>query len=324
MAIIIGGSPSTGSSLLRRILNRNAQVLCNGETALFTKEGLYLNWESAKSKLLSRSFAGLRSMGWHHLVGLTNLADYGLQSTDLHGLMEKSPDGFEPFTHEFFSKALMESGKSIWAEKTPANAFAFAYFLDQFPNGKVVHTVRHPLDTISSLINRGTSMFDAIALYLLNASAAMAVEEDSRYYVIKYEDLVSGNEKVIFKLCQFLNIEFSADMLEPEDSDGADQMEGWAFKETDRIQKGSVGRFNRLDESTRNEIIAHASIVKSKYSTYKSVFDVGRALRYNHLPDPLENRSLSSTLKKDIAKDKLIRTAKGAYFNMTNYPLYIE
>ena len=324
MAIIIGGSPSTGSSLLRRILNRNTKVFCGGETAIFTKEDLYMDWNGNKTKLLSRSFAGLTSMGWHHLNGVTLPKEYNLQTADIQQLIKDSSSSFTEFVSHFFEPALEASGKELWAEKTPGNAYAFKYFLGLFEKGKVIHTVRNPFDTISSLHNRGISVLDACALYLLNSSSGLTVSDDSRYMSVKYEDLVSGNKDVIFDLCHFLGIEFESAMLDEEQSDGDDYMEGWMYKETGKIQKGSIGRFDRLDEDTKNEIINTASMLKSKFASHKTVFNVGEALRYRNLPEMNTDPVLRSRLLRELAKDKLIRTAKGAYFNMTNYPVYIE
>ena len=324
MAIIIGGSPSTGSSLLRRILNRNSAILCGEETSVLTKEALYLDWSNNKNKLLSRSYAGLSSMGWHHLIGLTNADSYGLQQPDIQELIESSSDDLSSFVNGFFARELKRTNKSVWAEKTPANAFAFKYFLDLFPNAKVIQTVREPFDTISSLYNRGVSILDAVSLYLLNTAAGLELISDDRFKLIKYEDLVSDDSDLIPELCAFLNVQFEAQMLEAEASDGSDHMKGWAYKETDKIQKGSVGRFQRLDETSQKKIIAAVTLIKSKFSSYKSIYDLANVLGYKDLPGKLEDKTMKTYLNKEIAKDKLIRTAKGSYFNITNYPIYVD
>ncbi len=63
--VIMGGSGSTGSSLLKNILNRNSKIFAGTETSLFCKKGIYFNWSSAKSRLLKRGVRGLRNFGFH-------------------------------------------------------------------------------------------------------------------------------------------------------------------------------------------------------------------------------------------------------------------
>ena len=56
MPILIGCSPSTGSSLLRRILNRHSQVFCGPETSLLTKKGFYSDWDLYKNRILNLNY----------------------------------------------------------------------------------------------------------------------------------------------------------------------------------------------------------------------------------------------------------------------------
>ena len=65
MQVIMGGSGSTGSSLLKNIMNRHQEIFAGGETAFFAKKMIYDNWLKARSRILKRKLFGLRNFGWH-------------------------------------------------------------------------------------------------------------------------------------------------------------------------------------------------------------------------------------------------------------------
>ena len=52
MAIIIGGSGSSGSTMLIRKLSTHPDIFCGGETNFFNKEQLFENWNKNKLKII--------------------------------------------------------------------------------------------------------------------------------------------------------------------------------------------------------------------------------------------------------------------------------
>ncbi len=325
MAILIGGSPSTGSSLLRRILNRHTSVFCGSETSLFTKKPLYKDWTANKHRLFRRSIAGLHNAGWHHFNGFILDDDYPYSKDDLKPLIEESDASFHEFIVQFYKPILKNSTKTIWAEKTPSNVFVFMEFLSAFPDGKTIHIVRHPLDTIASLINRGMSVFNACSVYLLNTAEGLTYEDNPKSHLVKYEDLVLQPENTVKELCSFLNIPFELDMIEQQEaSDGNDYMEGWRYKETGLIGSASIGRFDSIDKQLQNEILFILDQLNSKLrSEYSSILNIAAYLKYQ-LPDYESDTSQGINLSLLLKKDALLRNLKASYFNASNYPLYVK
>ena len=324
MSILIGGSPSTGSSLLRRVLNRHSKVFCGSETSIFAKEGLYKNWDKNKSKLLAHRTLGLPNAGWHHYKTIDVEPDYLLSKGELSQYINESKSLVE-FSQYFYSKVLDENHKLLWAEKTPSNAFTLHHFLESFPNAKVVHITRDPLDCIASLVNRGKTVYDAISVYLLNTAKALELNGNIAAFLIKYEDLTREPEKTLTQLMQFLDLEYESKMLIPDsDPKGTITMNGWQYNETDSIQSKSVGRFYSLEKRLQVDIIGGLSAMSSNLDCkHHTVSDIAHTLDYT-LPDLVCNTTTSTMLHSAMLKDKMKRLVNGAYFRSTNYPINLS
>ena len=252
--ILIGGSPSTGSSALVHILNRHPALLAGPETYLFMHPGLYTDWERHKTYLLKTSkFGGLKSRGWFKMNGADLLQPfYGQSTTSLLHLIAEA-DTFSHFAGAYFQSALQKAGARIWVEKSPSNALCFDHFLHIFPEGKVVHTTRDPYDAIASLVARGLSPFSATAFYLINTAFAIKKAEDSRYHLLKYEEWVASPEKVLKPLLQSLGLKWRADLIRPEAGEEV-RMEGWLHNEKAALSTRSIGRFYQLTDEQQRHI----------------------------------------------------------------------
>jgi hypothetical protein len=314
MVVLMGGSGSTGSSLLKNILNRHTSIFAGEESNLFCKKELYDNFNNSKSRITKRGLFGLKNHGWHVYNGidLTNNS-YDINNAQLIELADNA-DTFTTFI-DSLKKHFLRSKEHIWLEKTPANATSFRFFLSHFGNGKVIHITRNPLDTIASLMGRGYSLVYAIGIYLINTSAGLSHLSDPRCLTIKYEDLVANQSNTINSLCDFLNIDFDEAMLVSQNEKIAvSQLPGWQYDETANVGAKSVGRFYKLPVEKQNEILNGISglcINKVGKELFQlellDIKTIAYALGYE-LDDSTTNRS--SNLKLEIVKDRLIRIFK--------------
>jgi hypothetical protein len=139
-------------------------------------------------------------------------------------------------------------------------------FLQMFPNGQVIHIVRDPRDTVASYKK---ITFEPMYTYLdgaLNSLHAMhRVEEyrrqygDKRIMVVRLEDLTAGPEATAARICDFLDLEFSAEMLNPgrfKDKVGKLWLNNSAFDE-----KGS-GIFRNVERWRANLTPAEIAFVE--------------------------------------------------------------
>jgi len=252
--VLIGGSPSTGSSVLVNLLNRRSELLAGPETYLFSHSRLYTDWEKYRRFLIrTNPFGGLKSRGWFPINGAI-LGDpfYGWEKTDLRELTMKCGD-FPEFADAFFARAMQKKGTDRWVEKSPSNALCLDIFLRHFPGGKVIHTTRNPYDTIASLVARGLSVFDATASFLVNTAFGLKPEGEGRHFRLRYEDWVRDPEKHLAALFSFLDLDWDPAVLEPSPEEEV-SMEGWLNNEKGKLGSGSIGRFERMADHKKKQI----------------------------------------------------------------------
>jgi hypothetical protein len=329
MSVLIGGSGSTGSSLLRQILNRNSALFCGPETSLFCKASLFDNWSSHKSKLLNRGYRGLRSNSWHIYRGTDLLKKEAGHTEDGVRNLVKNSSSFSAFANAYFESNLENTGSSMWLEKTPGNVYNFSRFLKAFPDGKIIHIYRNPYDTIASLVSRGFSHYYATGIYLLNTSFGLSQRGNPNYTELSYENLVSDTEETVMNICRFLKVNYRPEMLMPSKDkydDDPSQIGKWTYDERGEIESGSIGKFDSLS-STDQELIISAthriqiisSLAHSEKLSCKKVEEICAALKYPFKTE--ENSDSLTQLKSQRQKDLVIRTKKMAYYNFLNYPL---
>lgn len=322
--VMIACSPSTGSSLLRRILNRHSQIFCGSETSLLAKSDLYTNWTKNKDRLFSFFPFGLCNAAWPHQRGVVLDQDYPLNKAQIRKALSDS-NTFESFIEQIASDCLTLSGKNIWIEKTPSNALSASLFLKKIPEAKVIHIYRNPYDTIASLVQRGMSPFNAVSVYVINTSSLMNLHDQRNLCALSYEDLVLRPKLTLTSLLAFLGLEFEEHMVEPrQGEEGVTKMKGWNYDETRAIGKGSISRFGKMSERVQYEILGTVSLLRYNMNgNIMSVFDVCEKLGYEYLKTP-NDESLVRRLKKERIRDIINRTLKLSYFNILNYPILIR
>jgi len=325
MSILIGGSPSTGSSLLRRMLNRHSEIFCGPETSIFAKQELYTDWKTQKSKLFRKSLFGLPNAGWHNFIGVELDSEYIWSRAAVKALV-KSSETFPEFIEAFYAKILEENCKCLWAEKTPSNAFTMNLFLSTFVNGKVIHITRNPLDSIASLHLRGKTLYDAVSVYLLNTAKALASENSDRYHLIKYEDLVSEPELTLQQLCDFMEVAYEDIMLEPQSGEGGViSMLGWKSEEISKPNTSSIGRFLELEPEKQTRVMAYVDLLMQKASAnFACLRTVAEHLDYELTAPVVVSPELRASMQMELDRDKQLRKLSNYHFRAGNYPLYLN
>jgi len=137
-----------------------------------------------------------------------------------------------------------------WGWKDPQNTITLPFWLEIFPNAKLVYIERHGVDVAKSLKKRNDDTLEnGIAKYqkykqlypfrpktggfsfslrcgtlqggldLWNeyraaAKVNLALQENALVHLIKYEDLLSNPHEVLTDLFQFLNLDFDQNLVE--------------------------------------------------------------------------------------------------------------
>lgn len=315
MPALIGGAPSSGSSLLANILNRHSKIYCGPETHLFTKSVLYSDWKSARRRLLSKSWRGLRSPGIHRYNGI----DLEMTAADIKELNQS--DSLVEFANKYFSKF----NKLDWVEKTPANGYCFDSFLEGGADHKVIRIVRNPYDTVASLWKRNIPLDKAAALYICNNLININLKDDDRYLTVKYEDLVAKPKAEVSKIIGFLGYRFEEQMLDAEDE--TVMMEGWLQNEKGAISKSSVGRFSRFGDEDQAAIIELLKRMKLKaefMDPYNTSIDCIEALCKLYDYEYLRGSPKMKATYPNSWSDRMISTIKLYPTHIFKYPVTIE
>ncbi len=330
MSVIMGGSGSTGSSLVKNILNRHPKIFAGEETSLFAKEMIYDDWSKAKKRVVKRKLKGLKNKGYHIYNGTDMIhKEYGHTKKEISE-MAVGARSLRSFCDLFYEKPLNENGADIWIEKTPANAACFTQFLDHFENGKVIHMVRNPYDTIASLWDRGYDLHYAVGIYLLNTACGLSADHYiGRCHTIKYEDVINRPDVAISEACRFLGVQFSADMLSTKKEQiEVSRLSGWHHDETANIGTHSLGRFERMTEEKKRQVkaaIAHIEVSeagKGRYGiSHFNIRSLCHALDYRY--EEVDNRTANVGMRKALMKDRLDRLKRG-YPTGIYYPLALS
>lgn len=223
--IMVGGSPSSGSTLLSVMLDSHPDILCGPELALFCHPGFW-------RRDLSIRCPGVRLLYDH-------LDWYGTTSTRVHEML--SEYGPLEFLERFYGPIAARRGKTLCAEKSPPNVYAMRDYLEAVPHGRCIVTMRDGRDVVCSLMRRGLSFHQALERWVWSSSQAMAVLSDQRVMLIQYADLVTSPRQTLSRLINFLDVGRGLDAMLSRSSDRTDAIASWSRKPADPISAEPVG-----------------------------------------------------------------------------------
>lgn len=247
---IIGGS-RTGSEMLKTMLSASPEIDFVDELFLQCPSWLHRDLQTnirehvgdlqapeALDKLIELLYSGI-PYGWFWSV---------VESQIDRNLLRQALTGSDLSLQTVFT-ALMDvhatmRGKSGRGAKFPMHYSSTLLLLEWFPNCKLIHTTRNPKAVLASQSNKylrddqgrisraivKLQHFVHINLQVSwTARLHRQLEHLSNYRLIRYEDIVCEPEQQLRKLCRFLDVAFSPDMLSPKqygssfDSIGGDE-----------------------------------------------------------------------------------------------------
>lgn len=329
MNIIIGCSPSTGSSLLCQILNRHPELYCGPESNLFIYPDLFLSWNESKSLINSGKgsfFHGFKNMKFYLKPKLNIPAVDGL---DIDANIDKS-ESLIDFADAYFKASSLKSAKNYWVEKTPANALCFPLLDKYFPEIQLASIVRNPLDAIYSMLRRGMTLYRAASSYLLYTSHILSV---AKVEYIHYEDLVRTPESTLRKFMEDMNLYFHEDMLKVTEGEADVQMEGWTYAENREIGKAAIDRFHTAPEHVKAEILYAIRTFKinKKYRDrnnlrFTTILDIADYLDYSIPNYNKESRVIAfgQQIWKDQLNYLMMRWRYGFFNYGFSYPVEVK
>ncbi|PZG51000.1 sulfotransferase family protein [Spongiactinospora gelatinilytica] len=114
-------------------------------------------------------------------------------------------------------RELVRSGKSVIVDKTPANAFAYKRLRTCWPGARFIFLLRHPVSIATSWHEAAPDRRDmdaASADALRYMKAVQRARTALTGLTVRYEDLTEDPARETRRICEFLDVEWEAGMLE--------------------------------------------------------------------------------------------------------------
>lgn len=199
--IVVGGSPRSGTTLFRRILDRHPSICCGPEMSLYLPARFQFDPLAALS---------------------------GIPAAELRTMFRASPSQ-AGMIDSFADRYRRVRDKPRWAEKTPRNVRHFGWIMERFPDARLVHMVRDGRDVVCSAAEHPDRRWvdgrwewqlhprqleDHARAWVADTAAGMLLRGDPRYYELRYEDLVQRPEGSLRALCDFLGEPFVPELVD--------------------------------------------------------------------------------------------------------------
>ena len=216
--VFIVGSPRSGTSLLRNMLNRHPSLAICGETQF--------NHYVYKRRRAFGDLGNLRNRQRliDEYLSIRRIQRLGI---DIPRLKEKlvSEATSYPAAFACLVRSYAEStGKERWGEKTPQHALISELLCEWFPGAAILHILRDPRDTVASLQHMpwaSNSVITNARTWLACNLAARNSSHRPEYLLVRYETLVAQPEMELARICAHLGEAYAPAMLAADQAEVA-------------------------------------------------------------------------------------------------------
>lgn len=210
---IVVGSPRSGTTLLRMMLDSHPDIAIPPETG-FLSIGKEI--QGTGDELRKNFFNTITA----YPPDASSWADFKISKEKFKERLQK----IEPFNvsdgFRLFYKMYAERfGKTRWGEKTPMYCRHMKDIEDILPETRFINVIRDGRDVAVSLrkqwFSPGYEIETQANFWKDNVLEARRQGEKCRHYMeVRLEDLIAEPEAYLREICKFINIEFSSEMLE--------------------------------------------------------------------------------------------------------------
>jgi hypothetical protein len=165
---------------------------------------------------------------------------------------KKYPRNYHRLCRNMILNAIPPKAKR-WLEKTPANVLNFDKIND-FYNGKVkfIHIVRDGRDVTTSVHPKDPDRFWVpIDRWVLTVNKGLDMRSHPNVLTIKYEALTHETEETVRKICAFLSLDYSQDIMDWTKNTKIKKDPAW-FGKVKQVHSDSSGRWK--DDKFRDHI----------------------------------------------------------------------
>lgn len=338
MVVLIGNSPSSGSSFLADLLDATPFSCCGEELGLFSNRRIY-SFKEYQKRPFRKTYSP--SLYCHsNGINISELHSYGLSREDFSRLCA-SATSLEDFAESFKRYVFSMRGKDprgILFEKTPQNISCAAEFLDAFPNSYFIHLVRNPLYVYTSLLKRQFPPYLALGTWLVDMASYYKCRHHDRMILVRYEDLV----KKPFKTAVDLIRQISSIELSEEDIEHGYKSNDYRRFHTYKMRSWSINEYGLWGDANRKTILPaesrdfassfHLKIRRAYAAHYglpeisfeQAVSDLGYAdelKKYKVMTNELPQKTVKDMKKLFL---KWLHDVKNGYATISSLACYVK
>ncbi|MGI9385494.1 MAG: sulfotransferase family protein [Methyloligellaceae bacterium] len=218
--VFVTGSERSGTTLIMTILGCHPRIAVPEVTWYYPRFRPYLftygnlSDDGSFRTLVNEMAYGLRKPFFGMDV---NPATFG---ADILARAKAQEQSFAGVFAAMLGRYAEETAKPRWGEKTPYNMFYIGQILEDFPNAQIVVITRDGRDASAEFLDSSfgpTNIYAAAELWRMGQEAVKPWREklsDAQWYDIRYEDFVREPVPEIQRLCDFLDVAYTDDLLE--------------------------------------------------------------------------------------------------------------
>jgi Sulfotransferase family len=213
--VFIVGSPRSGTTLLRKVLDRHPALAICGETRfyrdVYARRRIFgdLNNLRNRRRLVEQYLSTVRAKR------------IGVDPARLGTRLLNDANSYRALFTCILEYYAETQGKKRGGEKTPHHAFFTETLCEWFPGAAIIHLVRDPRDVVASLqLQRWapSSVVNNAWMWVLFNRGARRSSHRPEYLLVHYEKLVAHPEQELARICAHVGEDYAASMLAPADA----------------------------------------------------------------------------------------------------------
>ena len=269
--VFIVGCPRSGTTLLQSLLAAHPQAHSFPETHFFNHVAATTVFEK---------LTGLP--GYSARKALEVLFDETLSIDAVDPWHASSrPELIRSFINALDRQA-NAAGAELWIEKTPSHLYRIDLIEQYVETPKFIHIIRRGCDVVASLYQvaqqypdewGGARSIDrCIDRWIEDVGRTEQHLDKPNHDIVQYETLCTSPEQTLQRLCQFLNLDYTGEMLrdyrEVAD-DVVEDEEQWKVNNTESIRSPDSDKFRRIfDPDDKRRIIGRLSGAVQDWPAY--------------------------------------------------------
>ncbi|MEM9886775.1 MAG: sulfotransferase [Bacteroidota bacterium] len=225
--LLIIGVPRSGTTLLSVMLNNHSEIFIDDQTVSKRIVLLYKKYDRyylAKDQLSER---------------FLNIVDKDDKKNRIYSLLNGREiiNDISYTLDKAVKRKAKKNGALILGDKSPLIIELLPYFINLFPESKIVFITRDARANVMSLVKRQYMDIQLAAQMWKDWNIkGLAYKEwlgKDKICQISYEGLVKYTEQELLKICNFLNIDFETSMLDLSKSEATQKKDAYVSKQID-------------------------------------------------------------------------------------------